>query len=185
MEKNKTQGFPLLPAINVLVVTVILSAVGVISVLYDDRPTVSEIEKRELTPLPAFSVSSLLHGQYTKQLSAYFADTFPAREELVLLAGALKEHRGFRFNDVLLYEASEQASAIDTNLPLLPEESTIRRFCRFCLHWRRRRRTPSARRRRARPRPTIPNQKIRRPPQCPRQSMPACRCHSRLTRPAQ
>lgn len=122
-KKNQKQGFPLLPAINVLAVTVLLAAVGMVAALYGDRPTVSEIEKRELTPLPVFSLSSLIHGQYTKQLSAYFADTFPAREQLVLLAGSLREHRGFRFNEVLLYDPSEQASVIDANLPLLPDDS--------------------------------------------------------------
>lgn len=123
-KKNQKQGIPILPAINVLAVTVLLGAVGMVAALYGDRPTVSEIEKRELTSLPVFSVSSLIHGQYTKQLSAYFADTFPAREQLVLLAGSLREHRGFRFNEVLLYDPSEQASAIDANLPLLPDDST-------------------------------------------------------------
>lgn len=122
--KSTKQGFPILSAINALVVTVLLGVVGLLAVLYSDRPTVSEIEKRELTPLPTFSVSSLIHGQYTRQLSAYFADTFPAREELVLLAGALREYRGFSFNEVLLYEAAEQTQAINHDLPLLPEDSS-------------------------------------------------------------
>lgn len=123
-KKNEKRGFPILPALNVLLVTVSLAAVGAVSVLYGNRPTVSEIEKRALVPLPAFSVSSFIHGQYTKQLSAYFADTFPAREALVRLAGAIREHRGFRFNEVWFYDAMEQESIIDTNLPLLPDRST-------------------------------------------------------------
>lgn len=124
-KKNEKRGLPIMPALNVLLITVILASVGMVSVLYSDRPTVSEIEKRELTPLPSFSVSSLIHGQYTKQLSAYFADTFPARESLVRLAGAIREYRGFHFDDVLLYDASEQNSIIDANLPLLPDSSSL------------------------------------------------------------
>lgn len=123
-KKNEKRGFPILPAFNVLLITVILAAVGAVSVLYGNRPTVSEIEKRELAPMPAFSFSSFIHGQYTKQLSTYFADTFPEREALVRLAGTIREHRGFRFNEVWLYDASEQQSVIDTNLPLLPDHST-------------------------------------------------------------
>lgn len=122
-KKNKQRRFPIFSALNVLLITIVLTAGGAIAVLYGDRPTVSEIEKRTLTPLPVFSVSSLVHGEYTKQLSAYFADTFPARESFVRLSGAIREHRGFRFNDVWLYDAVEQDSVIDTNLPLLPDDS--------------------------------------------------------------
>lgn len=121
--KQKKPAFPIQPVVNALVVTVLLSVGGTLAVLYADRPTVSEIEKRALTPLPEFSVSALIHGQYTRQLSAYFADTFPAREAFVLLTGALREHRGFRFNDVLLYEGAQQETVIDRNLPLLPEDT--------------------------------------------------------------
>ncbi len=124
-KKNEKRGFPIMPALNALLITTVLVVVGILSVLYGDRPTVSEIEKRELAPLPSFSVSSFVHGQYTRQLSAYFADTFPAREALVRMAGAIREHRGFHFNDVLLYDGSEQDSIIDANMPLLPADSLL------------------------------------------------------------
>ncbi|HWP52360.1 MAG TPA: DHHW family protein [Clostridia bacterium] len=123
-KKNEKRRFPISAAVNVLLVSGLLSAMGLISVLYGNRPTMSEIEKRDLAPWPVFSASSLMHGQYTKQLSAYFADTFPGREELVKLAGSIREQRGFRFSNVWLYDALERESKIDSNLPLLPDNST-------------------------------------------------------------
>lgn len=44
--------------------------------------------------------------------------------DLIFLYLFIREHRDFRFNEVWLYDASEQQSVIDTNLPLLPDQST-------------------------------------------------------------
>jgi hypothetical protein len=47
------------------------------------RPDKSETEKRELTKFPAFTVESFLSGEFTDQVSLWYADTFPGREGLI------------------------------------------------------------------------------------------------------
>lgn len=125
MEKHvEKRSFSIRSAFNALVIIMLISVIGVVSIFYDDRPTVSEIEKRELAKMPEFSVSLLINGQYAKQISSYFADTFPAREQFVKLASTIKENRGFHFNSILLYAATTEDSNIDTELPILPDDST-------------------------------------------------------------
>lgn len=46
------------------------------------RPTYSESEKRELTPFPSFSIDAILSGDYFDDISTWFSDTFPYREQL-------------------------------------------------------------------------------------------------------
>lgn len=52
--------------------------------------SVSEDENRELQTLPAFSLSSLTEGTYTREMAAYCADQFPARQFWLRLAADAK-----------------------------------------------------------------------------------------------
>jgi len=61
---------------------VLITAVGVYS-LVDVDATSSEMEKRELARMPAFSVGGLLDGSYLRQMDEYYSDTFPGREVLL------------------------------------------------------------------------------------------------------
>ena len=59
------------------------------------RPNYSESEKRELTKFPTFTVSTFLSGEYTEQISTWFADTFPFREGLIALNDTVTSLKGF------------------------------------------------------------------------------------------
>lgn len=48
--------------------------------LCDVDATVSEVEKRTLKTMPAFSASALFDGSFTKEFEEYYADTFPFRD---------------------------------------------------------------------------------------------------------
>ncbi len=63
------------------------------------HPTVSESEKRELEKFPKFSFSSLMSGDFTSGLSAYFNDTVPFREQFVSFNSNLKSHFGIISGD--------------------------------------------------------------------------------------
>lgn len=56
--------------------------VGVWS-LADRDPTESASENRQLAKFPRLTLSALLDGSFTKDLEAYYSDTFPAREGLL------------------------------------------------------------------------------------------------------
>ena len=47
------------------------------------RPAESETEKRELTKFPTFTMDTFLSGEFTDQVSLWYADTFPGREGLI------------------------------------------------------------------------------------------------------
>lgn len=60
------------------------------------RPTTSESEKRELTKFPAFSVDTLVSGEYFKQINTWYADTYPGREWLIGINNSIRELFGIR-----------------------------------------------------------------------------------------
>jgi hypothetical protein len=64
------------------------------------RPTESELENRELAKLPKFTVENYLNGSYTMELTKWFADTIPMRDNLVELSGEIKELEGIREDNV-------------------------------------------------------------------------------------
>ena len=81
-DKAKTLG---------LILPVLLLCVGFIAGLcWFLRPATSETEKRELTEFPAFTVESFLSGEFTDQVSLWYADTFPGRE------GFIKAYHGIQ-----------------------------------------------------------------------------------------
>ncbi len=79
-----------------------LFAVGVLSLLLP-KPTVSEVEKRTLAPMPAFRAETLLEGSYVRGVELHYADTFPWREGFVRLAAFVDSLRGVRYDDVKIY----------------------------------------------------------------------------------
>ena len=81
-DKAKTLG---------LILPVLVLCVGFIAGLcWFLRPATSETEKRELTEFPSFTVESFLSGEFTDQVSLWYADTFPGRE------GFIKAYHGIR-----------------------------------------------------------------------------------------
>jgi len=64
-----------------LILVLSILGVGLVSVL-DKDPTFSLVEKRELLTFPEITFSALLDGSFTRSLVAYYADTFPGREDL-------------------------------------------------------------------------------------------------------
>lgn len=74
-----------------LILPVLLLCVGFLAGLcWFLRPATSETEKRELTEFPAFTVESFLSGEFTDQVSLWYADTFPVRE------GFIKAYHGIQ-----------------------------------------------------------------------------------------
>ena len=77
-QSNRSQQLYL---VNVSVVIMLLVLVGILAVVLP-KPTVSEVEKRELAAKPQWSLRSWFSGEYAEQYDAYYADTFPQREQL-------------------------------------------------------------------------------------------------------
>ncbi len=68
---------------SVLAVTAVFLVFFVWGLLFFLRPSSSETEKRELTPFPALNWDDLISGEWTRQISLWYADTFPGRDGLI------------------------------------------------------------------------------------------------------
>ncbi|MBE6653611.1 MAG: hypothetical protein E7610_09405 [Ruminococcaceae bacterium] len=79
------------------------------------RPTVSDTEGRELTKFPAFTWESFLSGEYTSQISLWYADTFPLRDKLLDMSGALKGLYGVGDSDFSGYEGNVDTIGTDND----------------------------------------------------------------------
>lgn len=59
--------------------------------LFFPRPKFSEVERRELKTPPEFSVERLLDGSYMADVSSWFSDSEPFRDEFMTLSMAIKK----------------------------------------------------------------------------------------------
>lgn len=81
---------------NIISAVVISAVVAVTAVLLAvlPRPETSELEKRELAPMPEFSVEALFSGEFFSGIADHFSDTVPYREQLVVLNSRIKKAMG-------------------------------------------------------------------------------------------
>ncbi len=76
------------------------------------RPTHSDAENRDLAIFPSFALSEFLDGTYTSDISLWYSDTFPLRDELVALNTRLRGLYGFK---KFTASSNGQGEAIETN----------------------------------------------------------------------
>jgi hypothetical protein len=113
------------------ILTVIISLALIFVLL--PRPTQSFAENRTLTPFPTFSAKSYLDGSFTKNLTKWFADTVPFRDNIVELSSRIKELEGIRQDNIRFHgnvnivntdEVHYITQAAENNEPaLLPGEA--------------------------------------------------------------
>ncbi len=77
---------------------VLLGGVVVINIAQPNRPTVSELENRELAKFPKFTLTSLADGSYFSGISTFISDTFIARDTLVELSKHIDSLRGVKYS---------------------------------------------------------------------------------------
>lgn len=74
---------------------VAMSILTILSFLIPLRPTVSNMEKRELAKFPEFTMDALLSGEYFGDISLWFSDTFPGRESWIQMATFTESFHGY------------------------------------------------------------------------------------------
>ncbi len=84
----------------VLTVSVTL-LIFIIGLAFFARPERSENEKRDLTPFPTFTLESFLNGEFTAQLSLWYSDTFPLREQMIAANSGMQSLYGIRNEQVI------------------------------------------------------------------------------------
>ncbi len=80
-------------SIYIIIVSLLFIALTVVFTCLD-RTEFSELEKRKLAEFPRFSQAKLASGEYAAELSHWFNDTEPFREEFLQLNMDIKGHMG-------------------------------------------------------------------------------------------
>lgn len=71
-----------------------LTVLTVVSFIIPLRPTESYSEKRELAKFPEFSLTALADGSYFSDISLWYSDTFPGREDWIGLSTSITAFHG-------------------------------------------------------------------------------------------
>ncbi|MBQ8834962.1 MAG: hypothetical protein IJ001_08595 [Oscillospiraceae bacterium] len=74
---------------------VVLGVLTVVSFILPLRPTQSQMEKRNLAEFPEFSLEALVSGDYFDDISTWFSDTFPGREQWLSLSRSISSLHGY------------------------------------------------------------------------------------------
>ena len=84
----------------------LLCCLFALGILLPLRPRYSDAEKRELKQFPAFSLQGLFAGSYFRDITSWYQDSYPGKEEWMLLASKTKAFYGLQGEQV--YGAAEQ-----------------------------------------------------------------------------
>lgn len=103
----------------VLPFLLVLAVLTLASFILPLRPTFSESEKRELTRFPAFSLSALVSGDYFDEITLWFSDTFPGREDWLALSQHVSSFHGY--SEVAIDGALTDSDEIPVQAPSAPE----------------------------------------------------------------
>lgn len=105
---------------NKISIAVILGTIAATAVLLAvlPRPKTSELEKRELAPMPEFSAKALFSGEYFSGIAEHYSDTVPFREQLVVLNSRMKKAMGISsptFYGAVDIVADDEGNSLEEN----------------------------------------------------------------------
>lgn len=93
-EHNRFQKY----TIRIFLIT--LMVIGFLGLLIPLRPRESAIEKRTLTKFPKPTVKTVMNGEFTDQISTWYADSFPFREEFMALNSKFERLYGMSAEEI-------------------------------------------------------------------------------------
>lgn len=111
-----------------------LTILTVVSFIIPLRPVQSYNEKRSLAEFPEFSWEALLSGSYFDDISIWFSDTFPGREEWITLSRQIETLHGYSeiliegdipLEDEVIYVPETTQPVPETTVPDVTEDHTI------------------------------------------------------------
>lgn len=114
-EENKKKSGYLPHIISISVSAAVFLTVAVLMAVLP-RPTESELENRKLTEFPTFSWEAYWSGEFNEQISEYYNDTVPYRDDFKRLGAAFRSLFGINIEGNAIVGPVEQ---------LKPEESAV------------------------------------------------------------
>lgn len=114
-------------------IIVLLSTIffGTLCLVFLKRPTHSELENRKLAEFPKFSWESYFSGEYTAELSEYFNDTVPYRDDIHELGAYIKKAHGIKSDDTYVFHgdvavvADDDGNVLETEEPVTETQKPI------------------------------------------------------------
>ena len=94
-------------SVKILLFAVVMAFFFVVGLAFFLRPTESQNEKRKLTEFPKFTVSGFLSGEWTSQVSLWYADTYPMREGMIAANSAMESLYGVKGEQVVVGDAAD------------------------------------------------------------------------------
>lgn len=114
--------------ISVIITVLLLSAGCIAGLMLPLRPKISEIEQRELTAFPKYSTVSMLNGVYLSDISTWYADSYPAREEMLEADRMVKSCYGLTTKVMMVGNAMD-ADEIPDEIPDISDEELQEETC--------------------------------------------------------
>lgn len=116
---------------NKLYIVIIFLVSLAATIVFDTFPrsTMSELEKRRLAAFPQFSVEKLLAGDFTKEISLWFSDSEPFRDEIMAFSMNVKKLEALKTDDdnVSFIAADKDAEQVEEPKDDLEEEDNDNR----------------------------------------------------------
>lgn len=72
----------------------LMAILAIAGMIFPLRPSISLSEKRELTKFPHFTLQSFVSGEYFDQISLWYSDTYPGREQWISLSNDIASLHG-------------------------------------------------------------------------------------------
>ena len=107
-------------------IALILMLFAAIAIVFNTfpRPTFSELEKRELAVFPSFSFQKLTDGSFTSEVSSWFSDSEPFRDQLMQLSMTVKDliHITTTDDNITFHASSQQPNPHPLQVSQTPQK---------------------------------------------------------------
>ncbi|MBR4588341.1 MAG: hypothetical protein IKO30_08520 [Lachnospiraceae bacterium] len=87
--------------ICIILYCMVLMGFALLGIMMPLRPEESDSEKRTLTAFPELTAQSLLSGDFFSQVSLWYSDTYPFREELMDVQSSVKSLYGLKSETII------------------------------------------------------------------------------------
>ena len=106
-------------AISVRIFAAVMVIGGFLGLLFFVRPDTSEVEKRTLTEFPKPTLSSLWNGEFFSDLSLWYSDTYPMRDQLIAADQKVESVYGIKTSTMMVGNQKQSDDIPDYRLPAL------------------------------------------------------------------
>ena len=98
-------------------VCLLLAGTIAVGMVVLERPTMSEIENRNLATMPEFSVDAYLSGEYTEGVANYYNDTVPMRSTFKNLTASIRKYMGWHDEGGVTFHGNAPVTPVSTDIP--------------------------------------------------------------------